>query len=79
MIQVNSKQLMMIQKQYKSLTFTENQNKDKNDQFQNINDNTTMFFIIEEARETILDLSQETVKVLWFFYFNILSVKNYSI
>ena len=64
MIQVNSKQLMMIQKQYKSLTFTENQNKDKNDQFQNINDNTTMFFIIEEARETILDLSQETVKVL---------------
>ena len=38
-----------------------------------------MFFIIEEARETILDLSQETVKVLWFFYFNILSVKNYSI
>ena len=38
-----------------------------------------MFFIIEEARETILDLSQETVKVFWFFYFNILSVKNYSI
>ena len=64
MIQVNTKQLTMIQKQYKILTFTENQNKDKNDQFQNINDNTTMFFIIEEARETILDFSQETVKIL---------------
>ena len=58
----------MVQ-QYNSLTFTENQNQDKNDQFQNINDNTTMFFIIEEARETILDFSQETVKILWFFLF----------
>ena len=26
--------------------------------------NTVMFFIIEEAKETILDFSQETVKVL---------------
>ena len=26
--------------------------------------NTTMFFIIEEARETVLDSSQRTVKVL---------------
>ena len=26
--------------------------------------NTTMFFIIEEAKETVLDLSQRTVKVL---------------
>ena len=68
----------MVQ-QYNSLTFTENQNQDKNDKFQNINDNTTMFFIIEEARETILDFSQETVKILWFFYFNILSLQNYSI
>ena len=68
----------MVQ-QYNSLTFTENQNQDKNDQFQNINDNTTMFFIIEEARETISDFSQETVKILWFFYFNILSLQNYSI
>ena len=25
--------------------------------------NTTMFFIIEEAKETVLDFSQETVKV----------------
>ena len=26
--------------------------------------NTTMFFIIEEAKETVLDFLQETVKVL---------------
>ena len=30
----------------------------------NINDITTMFFIIEEEKETILDFSQGTVKVL---------------
>ena len=28
------------------------------------NANTTIFFIIEEAKETILDFSQETMKVL---------------
>ena len=27
--------------------------------------NTTTFFIIEEAKETVLDFSQGTVKVLW--------------
>ena len=27
--------------------------------------NATMFFIIEEAKETVLDFSQGTVKVLW--------------
>ena len=27
-------------------------------------ENTTMFFIIEEAKETVLDISQRTVKVL---------------
>ena len=27
--------------------------------------NTTMFFIIEKAKETVLDFSQGTVKVLW--------------
>ena len=31
---------------------------------QNINNNTTMFFIIEEAKETILYFSLGTVKVL---------------
>ena len=30
-----------------------------------VNGNTTIFFIIEEAKESILDFSQETVKVLW--------------
>ena len=28
-------------------------------------DGTTMFFIIEQAKETVLDFSQGTVKVLW--------------
>ena len=33
----------------------------------------TMFFIIEEAKETILDFSKGTVKLLWFFFqFNII-------
>ena len=46
---------------------------------ENANDNTTMFFIIEEAKETILDFLPETVKVLWMlstvlFYFNIISI-----
>ena len=27
--------------------------------------NTTMFFIIEEAKETVSELSQGTVEVLW--------------
>ena len=31
------------------------------------NANTTMFFIAEEAKETILDFSQGTVKVLQFY------------
>ena len=30
----------------------------------NINGNTTMFFITEEVKETILDFSQGTLKVL---------------
>ena len=31
---------------------------------ENVNDNTIMFFIIEKAKEVILDFSQGTVKVL---------------
>ena len=31
------------------------------------NENTTMFFIIEETKETILDFSQGTVKVVWIY------------
>ena len=27
-----------------------------------------MFFIIEEAKETVLDLSKGIVKVLWFYF-----------
>ena len=29
--------------------------------------NTTFFFIIEEAKETILDISKGTVKLWWMF------------
>ena len=29
----------------------------------------TTFFIIEEAKETVLDFSQETVKVLWMQFY----------
>ena len=40
--------------------------------------NTTVFFIIEEVKETVLDFSQGTVKVLWIyfilFYFDIISI-----
>ena len=28
----------------------------------------TMFFIIEEAKETIIDFPKGTVKVLWFYF-----------
>ena len=27
-----------------------------------------MFFIIEEAKETVLDFSKETIKLLWFYF-----------
>ena len=40
----------------------------KNNQDQNVNDNTTMFFIIEEAKQTVLDFSQGTMKVLWIYF-----------
>ena len=37
--------------------------------------NTTLFFIIEEIKETLLDFSQGTAKVLLiFFYFNVILV-----
>ena len=32
---------------------------------ENVNDNTIMVFIFEEEKETILDFSQGTVKMLW--------------
>ena len=45
------------------IDFTGNLNR-QNAKSQNINDNTKMFFIIEESKETILDFSQGTVKLL---------------
>ena len=32
---------------------------------------STMFFIIEEAKETVIDFSKGTVKVLWFCFVSI--------
>ena len=32
---------------------------------ENVNDNTIMVFIFEEEKESILDFSQGTVKMLW--------------
>ena len=44
---------------------------------------TTLFFIIEEAKETVFEFSQGTVKVLWMqFYWSViwfLSIKNDTI
>ena len=48
--------------------FKENLNRSKN-----VNKNTIMFFFIEEGKETILDFSKETVKVLQ-CCFNIISI-----
>ena len=36
----------------------------KNNNGQNMNDNTTMFFIIEEVKKKNLDFSQGTIKIL---------------
>ena len=43
------------QKAIQQINFTANLNRQGN---------TTMFFIIEDAKETVLDFSQRTVKVL---------------
>ena len=40
---------------------------------ENLKEQSTIFSIIEEAKETVLDFSQGTVKVLW-FYFNIILI-----
>ena len=34
----------------------------------NVNNNTEMFFIIEEVKETILDFSHGIVKFLWIYF-----------
>ena len=33
-----------------------------------IDGDATMFFIFEEAKETALDFTKETVKLLWFYF-----------
>ena len=39
---------------------------------------STMFFIIEEAKETVLDLSKGTVQVLWFYVrFNMIIISQW--
>ena len=57
-------------KEIQQINFTANLDRDGS---------TTIFFIIEEARETILDFLQGTVKVLWMcstilFCFNVISI-----
>ena len=42
-----------------SINFTGNLNRGED-----VNDNKTIFFIIQESKETILDFSQGTVKIL---------------
>ena len=70
-------------KAIQQIKFNENLNRDEN---------TRMFFIIEEVKETVLDFSQEAVKVLWMstydsatacseicFCFNIISIYHNSV
>ena len=54
---------MLNQKQYKNINFTENLNRAGG---------ATMFFIFEEAKETVLDFWKGTVKVLWLIFNKIL-------
>ena len=49
-------------KAIQQINFTENLNRG-----QNLNENTTMFFIIAEVKPAILDFSQGTVKLLWVY------------
>ena len=50
---------MLNQKQYKTLILLEIKKNKKN---------ITTFFIIEEAKETALHFSKETIKVLWLYF-----------
>ena len=50
---------MLIQNHYSKINFTANLDRQEN---------TKMVFIIEEAKETILDFSYRNVKVLWIFF-----------
>ena len=46
-------------KAVQQINFTENLDREQG---------STMFFIIEEAKETVLDFSKGTVKVLWNYF-----------
>ena len=35
---------------------------------ENLKENATMFFILKEVKETILDFSQGIVRVLWLYF-----------
>ena len=48
------------------------------DRGEDVNDNIIIFFIIEEAKETILDISQGTVKVLWMLWYDLARVAKFS-
>ena len=62
MIAIENRQALAADsKAIQQINFTEDLARDSNA-------NTTMFFIIEEAKETILYFSQETVKVLEFYF-----------
>ena len=50
---------MLVQKQNKKISFTENLYQAEG---------ATMFFIIEEVKETVLDFSRASVKVLWIYF-----------
>ena len=57
---------MLIQKQLKKISFTGSLTREED---------ARMYFIIEEAKETVLDFSKGTVKVLSFcFVFDIILI-----
>ena len=51
-------------KAIQQINFTGKLNRGKNNDGQDINDDAIMFFINEEAMQTVLNFSQGTVKVL---------------
>ena len=50
-------------KAIKPINFTGNLDRDNTSPY-----NTNMFFVIEEAKETVLHFSKRTVTVLWFYF-----------
>ena len=60
-------------KAMQQINFTVILNRSKNNDGQHVNDDSIIFFINEEAKETILDFWKGTVKVN-LFYFELISV-----